>query len=375
MRHRLSRLAWLCALHVCALSFCYGQAEPGPTGRKAPPIVPAMQEPVHVPATSTLLDGTEITLRLVAGVKIKDVKVGDKLPFVLYHDLHYRDVILAKAGESVEAEIVDAVKARWASRGSKLAIEITGLKLLNGQKLPLRGYFVGTGGVGNAPRVADPTIKTGSDIVCPMCGNLFAPAALIFFLAPGSNQDVKEDTGAPAFVNGNFVLDLPSFRPFQPKDTPQKGTLHVVRGHYGWPYKRDLYCNGIPLVHLNADHEFDVTLGPGYYRFAINPKTTPVQVYVAPGTNTNLISTYDEISEMGEKDINMNSRDVFAKPFSKRKSAGDLLKLAKPVDPADVYSGYCSPLSEIIDAAEPSNVLPVSSNPFTSAEPVNAPPK
>ena len=58
-----------------------------------------MQEPVHVPATSTLLDGTEITLRLVAGVKIKDVKVGDKLPFVLYHDLHYRDVILAKAGE------------------------------------------------------------------------------------------------------------------------------------------------------------------------------------------------------------------------------------------------------------------------------------
>lgn len=149
----------------------------------------------------------------------------------------------------------------------------------------------------------------------------------------------------------------------------------MVRGHNGWPYKRDLYCNGIPLVHLNADHEFDVTLGPGYYRFAINPKTTPVQVYVAPGTNTNLISTYDEISEMGEKDINMNSRDVFAKPFSKRKSAGDLLKLAKPVDPADVYSGYCSPLSEIIDAAEPSNVLPVSSNPFTSAEPVNAPPK
>jgi hypothetical protein len=305
-------------------------------------------------------------------VKIKDVKVGDKLPFVLYHDLHYRDVILAKAGESVEAEIVDAVKARWASRGSRLSIEITGLKLLNGEKLPLRGYFVRTGGVGNAPRVADATIKTGSDIVCPMCGNLFAPAALIFFLAPGSNQDVKEDTAA--FVDGNFMLDLPSFRPFQPKETPQKGTVQVVRGHYGWPYKRDLYCNGIPLVHLNADHRFDLILDPGYYRFSINPKTTPVQIYVAPGTNTNLISTYDEISEMGEKDVSVNSRDVLVKPFGKRKSAGDLLKQAKPVDDADVYSASCSPLSEVFEVAAPSNATPVASKPSMSSEPVIAPP-
>jgi len=39
-------------------------------------------------------------------------------------------VILAKAGETVEAEIVDAVKARWASRGSRLAIDITGASAL-----------------------------------------------------------------------------------------------------------------------------------------------------------------------------------------------------------------------------------------------------
>jgi hypothetical protein len=43
------------------------------------------------------------------------------------------------------------------SRGSKLAIDITGLKLLNGQRLPLRGYFLRSGGVGNAPRAEDMT--------------------------------------------------------------------------------------------------------------------------------------------------------------------------------------------------------------------------
>ncbi len=167
--HRLLPLLWFCVFHFGILSFCHGQGEPQPVQLKAPPVVPALQKPAHVPAAATLLDGTEINLRLVSQVKIKEVKVGDKVPFVLYHDLYYRDILLAKAGEAVEAEILDAVKARWASRGSKLAIDITGLRLLNGQTLPLRGYSLHNGGVGNAPRVADTAITTGSDIVCPMC--------------------------------------------------------------------------------------------------------------------------------------------------------------------------------------------------------------
>jgi hypothetical protein len=374
MGHRIFPLLWLCAFHFGMFSFCRGQGEPQPVQLEPPPVVPALQEPVHVPAVATLLDGTEINLRLAAPVKIKEVKVGDKVSFVLYHDLYYRDVLLAKVGEAVEAEIVDAVKARWASRGSKLAIDITGLKLLNGQTLPLRGYSLHSGGVGNAPRVADMAITTGSDIVCPMCKNLFAPASVIFFLASGSNQDVKEDSGAPSYVDGNFALDLLSFRPFQPKDTSEKGTVRVVRGHYGWPYKRDLYCNGVPLVHLNADHRFELKVDPGYYRFAINPRSTPVQVYVAPGTNTNLIATYDEISQMEEKDVNVNSRDVVLKPFGKPKSAGDLLKQAKAVDRADIYSASCSPLSEVFDVAAPPDAVPVPSKPSAPAETANPQP-
>jgi hypothetical protein len=188
MGHRVFPLLWFCTFHFGIFSFCHGQGGPQPVQLKAPPVMPALQEPVHVPASATLLDGTEINLRLAAPVKIKEVKVGDKVFFVLYHDLYYRDILLAKAGEAVEAEIVDAVKARWASRGSKLAIDITGLRLLNGKTLPLRGYSLHSGRVGNAPRVADSAIATGSDIVCPMCKNLFAPASLIFFLAPGSTK-------------------------------------------------------------------------------------------------------------------------------------------------------------------------------------------
>jgi hypothetical protein len=40
--------------------------------------------------------------------------------------------------------------------------------------------------------------------------------------------------------------------------------------------------------------QVEFTLNPGYYRFAINPKKTPLQIYVPPGTDTELITTYDE---------------------------------------------------------------------------------
>lgn len=370
MRHRVLPLVWVCVFHLGIFPRAYGQDEIGSANRKAPPIVPALQEPVHVAAAATLLDGTEISLRLASPVKIKEVKVGDKVPFVLNHDLYYKNILLAKTGENVEADVVEAGKARWASRGSKLAIQITGLSLLNGQTVPLRGYTVQRGGVGNAPKIADAAVRTGPDspaepariivgTACPMCANIFEPASLIFFLAPGSNRDIKEDSGAPAYVDGNFPLDLSSFNASQSKALSAKGTVQIVRGHYGWPYKRDLYCNGVPLVHLNADHRFDLTLDPGYYRFTINPTKTPIQIYLAPGTNTNLIASYDEIEEMNEKEVSINSGNGLSfKPF-KHKSAGDLLKEAKPVDRGDIYASTCFPLHEVFDGATP--------NPATSS--------
>jgi len=336
-------------VQLAVFLFCHIQAHG--QQRKVPPTVPALQEPIHVPRAATLLDGTQITLRLAVPVKVKEVKVGDQAAFVLYHDLYYRDVLLAKAGEPVHATVVEADKARWTSRGSKLAIEMSGLKLLNGQTLPLRGYSSLAGGIGNAPHIAEGVIKTGSDVVCPMCGDLFAPAALAFFLAPGSNADVKEETSSSAYVDGKFAIDLASFGSFQRKDVSGKGTVQVIRGHYGWPYKRDLYCNGVPLAHLNADHRIDLLLDPGYYRFSINPKKAPIQIYVASGTTTSLIATHDEISEMNEKDVNLNTRDVFAKPFAKARSSSDLLKHAKAVDQEDVYSTSCTPLAEVVDSS------------------------
>lgn len=351
MAHQRFPLICVCLLQpaICLFSHIQAQAQQ----RTVPPTVPALQKPVHVPRVATLPDGAQITLRLAAAVKIKEVKVGDEAAFVLYHDLYYKDVLLAKAGEPVHAGVVEADKARWGSRGSKLAIEISGLKLLNGQTLPLRGYSSRAGGIGNAPRIAEWAIKTGSDVVCPMCSDLFAPAALAFFLAPGSNADAKQDTSSSAYVDGNFAIDLASFQPFQRKVFSARGTVQVVRGHYGWPYKRDLYCNGVPLAHLDADHRINLTLDRGYYRFSINPKKAPIQIYVASGTNTNLITTHDAIGEMNEKDINLNTRDVFPKPFAELKSSSDLLERAKPIGQQDVYSTSCAPLSEVYDPSVP----------------------
>lgn len=353
MSRELFRLLRSCLFALAILSPGSGQAVPQAQPRIAPPTIPALQQPIHESSKGTLSDGTEIQMRLAARIKVKDVEVGDKVKFVLYHDLYYRDVLLAEAGQEIDATVAEAQKARWASRGSKLAIEMSGLKLLNGQVVPLRGYTSSMAGVGRVPGVADGVTKLASDLMCPICKNtnLFGPAAVPFFLAPGANKDLQENTSAPAYVDGNVSLDVASLRLIHRQKASDRGTIQVVRGHYRWPDRRDLYCNGVPLAHLDAGRKFSLVVEPGYYRFTINPKKDSVQIYVAPGTTTNLIATNDEISELLEKQINTNTRDVLVNPFSKPKSAGGLLEAAKPVNQADIYSTACVPLEVVFEGA------------------------
>jgi hypothetical protein len=225
-----------------------------PQPRLLPPIITSMQAPIRVPPPHILKDGTPIALRVVSGIKAKDVKIGDVADVALDHDLWQGDMLIAKEGAPVKAIVVEASKAKWLSRGSRLGIDIQGLRLLNGQTVQLRGTPRFHGGVGTAAQIsgglADQALLGPNP--CLLCEVVCAPAALVSLAAPGSNKNVAPNTVTTVWVNGDIRLDIESFRAFQAKADAGPARVLVVRGELGLYRKRDLYCNGVPLAFLQG---------------------------------------------------------------------------------------------------------------------------
>ena len=378
-------------LHLLVLSALFStmavaqdEAAPAekPERRPVPPVITSMQTPVKVHASHVLAEGTPVALRLVTGIKAKEAEVGDVAEFVLEHDLQHGETLLAKEGTAVQAVVIEASKAKWFSRGSKLGIDIQGLRLLNGQTLPLRGTPEYHGGVGPAAQIgggliaeaAKPSSGKASPLVpgvgpglCVLCEMVLVPASAVTLVAPGTNHNVQANTLATAYVDGNMPLNIESFRAFQPHSGGATAKLRVVRGHYGAWYGRDFYCNGVPLAHFPANRKLELELQPGWYRFAINSKKEPVELYLQSGSETRLITDYERVyvvndpgkgerlSDSGKgsfaPDRSVNSHSL--NPFSKKKSEREYLEDAKPVDAADRYPTECHPLP--VEASENPN--------------------
>lgn len=325
-----------------------------------------MQTPVKVQRSPTLKDGTPVALRLVSGINPKEAKVGDAADFVLDHDLWQGDILIAKESAPIQAVLVEASKAKWFSRGSKLGIDIEGLRLLNGQILPLRGSPKYRGGVGPAADITSnfalQASPPGADY-CFFCEFVFVPATVVSLGAPGTNKSVAANTIATAWVDGDINLNLETFRGLQPAGSGT-ASIEVVRGWYGAIYSRDLYCNGVPLAHLPSRRKLDLALQPGWYRFAINPKKEPLQIHVDAGSVMRLITDYDRVylvNEFGKggkltdsstgfgPNRSVNTQAPSFNPFAKHKNEREFLEDAKPVDAADRYPTECRPLQEVVD--------------------------
>ena len=321
---------------MCAVIIAAWSASPGQQSQEGPrnplPVIVDMQRPVYLSATPTLAKDTPVMLRLTETVKPKTARVGDKVSFVLFHDLFYRNLIIAKAGTPVESKIVDARKAKWASRGSKLAVELSSLKLLNGQTLPLRGSLESRGGAGDFP-------QSGG-----------APFLLVWTLLPGRTKDWLPGTGALALVESDFKLDFSTLPATPPKPGSERSRVLIVRGYFELQENRNLYCNGIPIAHLNPGYKIQLNLMPGYYRFAISPGKAAFQLYVISGTETTLIATSDSIREFYGEEESLNTTKPSMSPWRKPESALHLLWFSKFVDNSEIYSTACTPLMEEVKA-------------------------
>jgi hypothetical protein len=319
-----------------------------------------MQQPIRVSHVHELNDGTAISLRLVKGIKAKEAHPGDVAEFVLDHDLWVGELLVARAGTPAQALVVEARKAKWASRGSKLAITISSLTMLDGHVLPLRGVPSYHGGVGPAAQIGGYVVE--DSLNCPVCEIVFVPAALAMLIAPGTNRNVKAETIATAWVDGGVTLDVKALGPLQPNPASETAKIRIVRGAYGGYYSRDLYCNGVPLAHLNRGRKLELDLRPGYYRFAINPNKEVFETYLGPGSDTRLITDYDRVYLINDPEStgklgglpkaiapsrSTNTTSLSLNPFSsQQKSELEYLQSAKPVDALDRYPAECQPLPE-----------------------------
>jgi hypothetical protein len=353
-------MRWLAPLLLATLLCAFpARAQEGETEEAQPlvrpPVVPELQTPIKVSIINVVREGTATPVRLRSAIKAKQAQAGDLVDLALDHDLWVGTLLVAREGTPVKAIVVDAAKAKWASRGSRLAIEISELQLLNGQALPLRATLKAHGTIGPVGQVAGAeTLEAAAE--CPLCSALIAPVALVSLFLPGTNANLKANTIANAWVDHDVPLQVASLLPFQPQNQQANARVKIVRGQYGWIYDRSLYCNGIPLAHLNSHRRFEFQVQPGWYRFSMNPKKPPLEIFLGPDSETNLITDYDTVYIVNDSGATGNlvtpanrfgpGRELNTKrPFHAPKNEDVYLRSAKPIDEKDIFTRECSPLT------------------------------
>jgi hypothetical protein len=112
-------MRWLAPLLLSALLCFVARAQEDATDAQEPlvrpPVVPELRAPIKAPIVNIVREGTAVPVRLRSALKAKEAQVGDLVDLALDHDLWVGTLLVARAGTAVEAIVVDAAKAKWAS--------------------------------------------------------------------------------------------------------------------------------------------------------------------------------------------------------------------------------------------------------------------
>lgn len=190
---------------VCALSLgdsLYAQQTPTP--QTPPTAAPVTQEEPPRPAIpNTLMDGTEIKLRLAETISSADAHVGQTVPFEVIEDISVQGVTVIPKGAAALATVTTAEAKKRMGRGGKLDVNIDSTRLTTGEKIQLRAVknTKGGGHVG---------VMTGAMVAT---GIVFFPAAPLFLFMHGKDITIPKGTEISAFVQGDTKLDMAKLNP------------------------------------------------------------------------------------------------------------------------------------------------------------------
>ena len=167
------------------------------------------QQPAQKPATAPLKqplafgleDGTPIKLRLTRNLSSADATTNDRVDFEVLEDIKVKDVIVIPRGGLALATITEAQHKRRMARGGKLNVNIDDVRLVDGEKAPLRAVKETQGG-GHTGAMTGAIIGTAI---------VFFPAAPLFLFMHGKDITIPKGTEITAYVNGDIPLDPKRF--------------------------------------------------------------------------------------------------------------------------------------------------------------------
>ena len=155
------------------------------------------------PLAFGLEDGTPIKLRLTRNLSSADATTGERVDFEVLEDIKVKDVIVVPRGGLALATVTEAQAKRRMARGGKLNVNIDDVRLLDGEKAPLRAVKETKGG-GHTGAMTGAIVATAI---------VFLPAAPLFLLMHGKDITIPKGTEITAYVNGDISLDPARFQP------------------------------------------------------------------------------------------------------------------------------------------------------------------
>ena len=175
------------------------------------------QVPLKQPLAFGLEDSTPIKLRLTRNLSSADAKTGDKVDFEVLEEVRVRDVLIIPRGGIAWATVTEAQSKRRMARGGKLDVNIDDVRLVDGEKVPLRAVKEAKGG-GHTGAMTGAMVATAI---------VFFPAAPLFLFMHGKDITIPKGTEVTAYVDGDIPLDPVKFQP-QPVTNPASQTNTVA---------------------------------------------------------------------------------------------------------------------------------------------------
>lgn len=150
-----------------------------------------------------LEDGTPVKMRTSRTISSADAHVGDTLDFEILEDVMADGVLVVPKGGIAWGTVTEAQPKRRMGRGGKLNVNIDSVRLVDGEKVPLRAVKDVKGG-GHTGAMTGAMVATGI---------VFFPAAPLFLFMHGKDITIPKGTEITAYINGDTHLDRAKFEP------------------------------------------------------------------------------------------------------------------------------------------------------------------
>ncbi len=144
-----------------------------------------------------LQDATPVKMRLSQTLSSETARVGDTVSFEVLEDIMVNGLIVIKQGSDAIATVTEARAKRRMGKGGKLDVNIDYVRLVTGEKVPLRAVRENQGSSSTAGMTAGIVVTS----------LVFFPAAPFFLFMKGKEVTIPKGTEITSFVHSDVRLD------------------------------------------------------------------------------------------------------------------------------------------------------------------------